>query len=67
VGGLAGVLYHSSDIGMHWTRIIPVAADSTLTADILTLDFHDAQHGKLTTSNRETWTTSDAGKTWQKQ
>lgn len=67
VGGLAGVLYHSSDVGMHWTRIIPVAADSTLTADVLTLDFHDAQHGKLTTSNRETWTTSDAGKTWQKQ
>jgi hypothetical protein len=67
VGGLAGILYHSSDLGMHWTRVIPVANEGTLTADILTIDFRDAQHGKLTTANRETWTTADSGKTWQKE
>jgi hypothetical protein len=67
VGGLAGVLYHSSDVGLHWTRIIPVAENSALTADILSIDFRDAMHGKLITSNRESWITSDAGKTWQKE
>jgi hypothetical protein len=67
VGGLAGVLYHSSDVGLHWTRIIPVAESSTLTADILTIDFRDPLHGKLTTANRESWITGDAGKTWQKE
>jgi hypothetical protein len=67
VGGLAGVLYHSSDVGLHWTRIIPVAESSTLTADVLTIDFRDPLHGRLTTSTRESWVTSDAGKTWQKE
>jgi Photosynthesis system II assembly factor YCF48/Putative zinc-finger len=67
VGGLGGVLYHSSDVGLHWTRIIPVAESSTLTADILTIDFRDPLHGKLTTANRESWITGDAGKTWQKE
>ena len=67
VGGLGGILYHSSDLGMHWTRVIPVANQDTLSADILTIDFRDDQHGKLTTTNRETWTTSDAGKIWQKE
>jgi Photosynthesis system II assembly factor YCF48/Putative zinc-finger len=67
VGGLAGVLYHSSDVGLHWTRIIPVAENSALTADILTIDFRDPLHGTLTTANRESWITSDAGKTWQKE
>ena len=67
VGGLAGVLYHSSDVGLHWTRIIPVAESSTLTGDILIIDFRDPLHGKLTTANRESWITADAGKTWQKE
>ncbi|MGH9543828.1 MAG: YCF48-related protein [Terriglobales bacterium] len=65
VGGSAGVLYHSSDAAQHWTRIKPMADGKFLTADIVAVEFSDARHGKLTTSNRETWTTSDAGETWQ--
>jgi hypothetical protein len=67
VGGLAGILYHSSDVGMHWTRIIPVAENTTLASDIVSMDFRDRVHGKLMTSNRESWTTSDGGKTWQRE
>ena len=67
VGGLAGILYHSSDVGMHWTRIIPVAENTTLASDIVSMDFRDGVHGKLMTGNRESWTTSDGGKTWQKE
>lgn len=67
LGGVAGALYHSSDAGQHWTRIKPVADGKSLNADIVTVEFSDVQHGKLITANRETWTTSDAGATWQYQ
>lgn len=67
VGGAAGALYHSSDTGQHWTRIRPVADGKSLSSDIVTVEFSDAQHGKLTTADRETWSTSDAGNTWQRR
>lgn len=66
VGGAAGALYHSSDAGQHWLRVYPAADGQPLTADIATVEFSDAQHGKLTTSTHETWVTSTAGETWQK-
>src|SRR5881275_640396 len=67
VGGNGGSLYHSSDNGQRWTQVKPAVNDSPLTADIVGIEFADAQHGKLTTSNRETWTTSDAGQSWTRE
>ena len=67
VGGAAGALYHSSDMGRHWVAITPAADGKPLTADIIGVTFTDAAHGKLTTANDETWTTSDAGQSWQKK
>jgi hypothetical protein len=67
VGGAAGALYHSSDAGQHWIQVSPEADGKPLTADIVTVEFSDSQHGKLITANRETWTTNDAGGTWQKR
>lgn len=64
-GGTAGALYHSSDAGEHWTQIKPTVDGKSLTSDIVTLEFSDANHGRLTTSNHEIWTTGDAGETWQ--
>ena len=64
VGGNGGSLYHSSDIGQRWTQVKPAVNDSPLTADIVGIEFADAQHGKLTTSDHETWTTSDTGQSW---
>ena len=58
VGGAAGALYHSSDAGQHWLRVYPAADGQPLTADIATVEFSDAQHGRLTTSTHETWVTS---------
>jgi hypothetical protein len=66
-GGSGGALYHSLDAGIHWTRIVPTAAGTTLTGDIVSLEFSDSQNGKVTTSIPEVWITSDAGQTWQKQ
>ena len=66
-GGSAGLLYHSADAGAHWTRVVPSTSSAVLTGDIISLEFLDAQHGKVSTSTSEIWTTSDAGQTWQKQ
>jgi hypothetical protein len=67
VGGSGGALYHSADAGNLWTRIVPVASGRTLTADVVSLEFSDPQHGKLSTSTSEVWITADAGQTWQKK
>jgi hypothetical protein len=66
-GGSSGTLYHSIDAGNDWVRVQPSSNGSILTGDIVSLDFPDSQHGKITTSTPEVWTTSDAGQTWQKQ
>jgi len=67
VGGAAGALFHSFDAGQHWTHVRPVANGEALDDDIIGVEFTDTLHGKLTTSMEETWITSDAGQTWQKQ
>ena len=67
VGGAAGALYHSSDAGRHWTQIKLVGDGKPLTADIITVEFTDSRHGKLTTDDHETWTTSDGGESWRRQ
>jgi photosynthesis system II assembly factor YCF48-like protein/putative zinc finger protein len=66
-GGSGGALYHSPDAGNHWTRVTPSFSGVMLTGDIVSLEFPDTQHGKVSTSTDEIWTTSDAGQTWQKQ
>ena len=67
VGGAKGTLYHSSDAGEHWVQVKPTAGGKPLTADIIGVEFTDARHGKLTTAANETWTTADAGQTWDRK
>jgi len=64
-GGEAGALYHSSDSGNHWTRV-PLPAEIA-SATIVRVEFPDARHGTLTTSNGENWATSDGGASWQRK
>lgn len=66
-GGSHGTLYHSLDAGGHWTRVQPASAGAALTGDIVSLEFVDTQHGRISTSTAENWITSDGGETWQKQ
>ena len=67
VGGAAGSLYHSSDAGGHWTQVKPVANSISLSGDIAAIAFTDPQHGKITTTNGQTWSTSDGGQSWIQQ
>jgi hypothetical protein len=66
-GGAKGLLYHSTDAGAHWTHVVPSAGGAVVAGDILTIEFPDAQHGRIVTSAGETWITSDRGLTWQRQ
>ncbi len=65
-GGSSSALFHSSDGGTHWTRILPLSGGVILTGDVIGLEFTDPQHGTVTTSTSEIWTTADSGQTWQK-
>jgi hypothetical protein len=65
VGGSAGSLYRSTDAGGHWLQVKPASSGKVLSADIIGVEFTDANHGKLTTSDEQIWTTADAGQTWQ--
>ena len=60
-GGSGGALYHSRDAGNHWTFVVPESGGAMLTGDIVRLEFSDTQHGRVTTSVPEVWTTSDGG------
>jgi hypothetical protein len=66
-GGSDTALFHSIDGGDHWTRILPSSSDAVLTGDVVSVEFSDPQHGSVTTSTPEIWTTADGGQTWQKQ
>lgn len=66
-GGSSAMLYHSLDSGSHWTRVVPLEANSALTGDILSIEFLDPQHGTVATSAGEVWLTSDDGQVWHKQ
>jgi len=67
VGGLKGVLYHSSDAGQRWKLIQPAVNGQQLSSDIVRIEFTDTLHGTVTTADQQIWQTSDEGATWQKQ
>jgi photosystem II stability/assembly factor-like uncharacterized protein len=66
-GGSGGALYHSQDAGTHWMQVVPSSSGASLSGDIVSLQFSDVEHGKVTTSVPEIWTTNDRGRSWQKQ
>jgi hypothetical protein len=66
-GGKVGALYHSADSGQSWAKVEPVAASKKLDQDILKVDFSDLLTGTVNAANREVWTTSDGGLTWQRK
>jgi photosystem II stability/assembly factor-like uncharacterized protein len=65
--GPDGFLMHSIDRGLNWNKVIPTDGKSKLQGDITSIVFSDVDHGALKTSKSESWSTSDAGKTWKKK
>lgn len=62
-GGSGAALFHSADGGSTWTRqVLPGSS-----ADIVSLQFNDAQHGTAKTADGLVWTTADGGQRWAKQ
>ncbi|HWR15127.1 MAG TPA: YCF48-related protein [Terriglobales bacterium] len=66
-GGAKGVLMHSADAGQTWAPISPASAGATIQGDITAIRFTDANHGLVSTSTGETWSTADGGSNWTKQ
>lgn len=66
-GGANGVLYHSTDGGNRWTRVVPSSKDVILTGDVVSVSFADALHGRIATSTSEAWVTGDGGQSWEKK
>jgi hypothetical protein len=64
-GGSGGNLFYSPNAGESWQQIKPSSSGQTLTSGITGIEFKDSQHGKVTTADHQTWTTSDAGHTWK--
>jgi hypothetical protein len=63
--GSGGALYHSADLGQHWTQVRPTADGKALTEDIVRIEVTDAPRLQLTTASGLVWTTMDGGQRWQ--
>jgi hypothetical protein len=66
-GGQSGTLFHSIDGGATWTMIQPATKAAALTGDIVSVDIRSAIEIVLSTNTGESWTTSNAGTTWEKK
>ena len=66
-GGGAGTLFHSTDSGTTWTMVQPSTKSESLSSDIVAIEVRSPAEIVLSTSNNESWTTGDAGKTWEKK
>jgi len=66
-GGQGGALFHSVDGGTTWIMIQPSTKAGALTDDIVAIEIRSAAEIAVSTSTGESWTTADAGKTWEKK
>ena len=66
-GGQAGTLFHSTDSGTTWSMLQPSTKAESLSSDIVAIEVRSQAEIVLSTSNNESWTTIDAGKTWDKK
>ena len=66
-GGQAGTLFHSTDSGTTWSMVQPSTKAESLSSDIVAIEVRSQAEIVLSTSNNESWTTIDAGKTWDKK
>ena len=66
-GGSGGSLFHSPDAGVTWSQVHPSAQQQTLSDDVTHIEIHSPTQVILLTSNNQSWSTMDGGKTWAKK
>jgi photosystem II stability/assembly factor-like uncharacterized protein len=66
-GGQGGTLFHSTDSGTTWTMVQPSTKSESLTSDIVAIEVRGPAEIVISTSSNESWSTADAGKTWDKK
>jgi hypothetical protein len=70
-GGQAGTLFHSVDSGVTWLQVQPSSKGQALGSDVTRIDLRDNVRGGtevvVSTSNNESWSSADGGKTWEKK
>ncbi len=65
-GGIGGALYHSTDDGKSWMKLMPSAGDQALIADVTAIRATGRGAAELDTSKGERWITIDGGQHWRK-
>ena len=66
-GGQTGTLFHSTDSGSTWAMVQPSTNAGALTADIVAIEIRGPAEVVLSTSNNESWATTDSGRSWEKK
>ena len=70
-GGQAGMLFHSTDNGLTWSRVQPSSKGLALTSDITRIDIRDQPPGLATivvsTNSNDFWSSADGGKSWDRK
>jgi hypothetical protein len=74
-GGRVGTLFHSADGGVTWAQVQPSVKARQLSSDITHIEVRGESRDDarppaeilLSTSNSETWSSADGGKTWSKK
>jgi hypothetical protein len=66
-GGNGGALFHSSDSGEHFNKVMLSANGQTERGAIVSIHFDTVQQGRVTSDAGATWTTADGGQSWSKQ
>jgi hypothetical protein len=66
-GGNGGALFHSSDSGEHFNKVVLTANGQTEQGAVVSIRFDTTQQGALTSDSGRTWTTTDGGRTWSRQ
>jgi hypothetical protein len=66
-GGNGGALFHSTDQGETWNKVVLNTKRQAERSAIVSIHFDNAVQGSVTTDSGATWTTSDGGQTWIKR
>ena len=63
-GGANGALFHSSDDGLHWTRVTVADVAESATGALSSISIRDNSSLTVKTTSEEIWTSVDGGAHW---